>query len=108
MQQSLSRFQRTKGLQQYLRTQACYAGDAAGVTVNLGTGSATDGNSDTDTLSNFENITGSAYDDTLTGNSDDNVIEGGTGSDAIGGGSGTDTVSYQNAVFGVDVDLISG
>lgn len=71
---------------------ADYSTDGAGVTVNLTTGTATDGNTDDDTLRNFENVTGSAYADTLTGDSGSNVIDGGDGNDTIAGGSGGDTL----------------
>ncbi|WP_342654390.1 putative Ig domain-containing protein [Pseudomonas sp. F3-2] len=43
-----------------------------------------------DTLKNFENLTGSAYDDSLTGNSGANVLNGGAGNDTLVGGSGND------------------
>ena len=74
-----------------------------GVNVNLDTGVATgDG---TDTITDVENIIGSAYDDTLTGDGFDNVITGGAGNDMIDGGAGSDTASYQDAAVGVTVDL---
>lgn len=103
-----------------------YSGDSAGVTVNLMTGSATDGNSDTDTLSNIENVIGSAYADTLTGSTAANVLNGGAGNDNIDGGSGndtliggagndtltgntgTDTADYSAAAAGVTVNLSTG
>ncbi len=46
----------------------------------------------TDTLSNFENIIGSNYNDTLTGDAGNNVINGGSGNDTINGGDGADTL----------------
>ena len=65
-----------------------YASAASGVTVNLSTGSATgDG---TDTLSHFENVTGSSHDDTITGDSNVNTLSGGSGNDTITGGGGAD------------------
>ena len=94
-----------------------YANASGGVTVDLGAGTATgaDGN---DTLSNFENITGSGFDDTLTGDNGANtisggggndIISGGLGNDTLDGGSGTgDTVSYANAGGSVTVDLGAG
>ena len=82
-----------------------YALASRGVTVSLAnTGAQNTVGAGTDTLSNFENLTGSAYDDTLTGNSDSNTISGGAGDDlliaslggdVLAGGLGTDTVSYQ-------------
>ena len=45
-----------------------------------------------DTLSNFENIVGSKFNDTLTGTTGDNIIVGGGGDDDYyGGGGGDDT-----------------
>ena len=62
-----------------------------------------------DTLTSIENLTGSAFNDTLTGD-DDNVINGragndtlngGAGNDTLDGGTGTDTVSYADAASAV-------
>jgi Ca2+-binding RTX toxin-like protein len=53
----------------------------------------------TDRLSNFQNLTGSGYDDLLAGDVLDNIIDG---------GAGTDTVSYEFAASGVDIYLTWG
>ena len=45
-----------------------------------------------DTISNFENVVGSRFDDTLTGDDNDNDIKGGLGNDVIDGGMGSDTL----------------
>ncbi|WP_378949001.1 Hint domain-containing protein [Paracoccus sp. R86501] len=91
-----------------------YAGSAAGVTVNLGTNFASGGDAQGDTISNFENLTGSAQADTLTGSAGANVISGGAGNDTINGGAGadtldggagTDTLSYAELATGVTVNL---
>ncbi|WP_019864975.1 beta strand repeat-containing protein [Methylovulum miyakonense] len=60
-----------------------------GVTVSLAlaTSQAT-GGSGSDTISNFENLTGSNYSDVLTGNAGVNVITGGYGNDSLNGGTG--------------------
>ena len=92
------------------RDTASYAGDAAGVDANLFDGTATDGSGDTDSLSEIENIIGSAHEDTLVGDDQDNVLEGGAGDDRIDGGEGADTVSYAHvqddgSTTGVTVDL---
>ncbi|MDO9233516.1 MAG: hypothetical protein Q8N02_00535 [Methylotenera sp.] len=80
-----------------------------GVAVNASTGGA-----DNDTLSNFENITGSAFNDVLIGDAGNNVINsgdgddlliGGAGADTLIGGNGTDTVSYVNALSGISVTI---
>ena len=47
-----------------------------------------------DTLISIENLTGSAYDDTLIGASNDNYFIGGRGNDTIDGDGGIDTVDY--------------
>jgi Ca2+-binding RTX toxin-like protein len=72
---------------------------------------------DIDTISNFENITGGAGNDTLTGNAGVNILHGGDGNDLIQGGAGADilsggnnttagdTVSYAASATGVTVDL---
>jgi Ca2+-binding RTX toxin-like protein len=44
-------------------------------------------------LSNFENLFGSAFNDTLTGSSGANAINGGAGNDAIKGGGGADILT---------------
>ncbi|HEY6512970.1 MAG TPA: hypothetical protein VI032_13380 [Burkholderiaceae bacterium] len=69
-----------------------YAPAGAAVTVSLAvtTAQAT-GGAGTDTLSNFENLTGSAFADKLTGNSGNNRIDGGAGADTMTGGAGNDT-----------------
>jgi Ca2+-binding RTX toxin-like protein len=67
-----------------------YANAAAGVTVNLATTTAqATGGSGSDTISGFENLTGSGFADTLTGDTGVNVIDGGNGDDVIDGGDGT-------------------
>ncbi|HYJ30963.1 MAG TPA: calcium-binding protein, partial [Allosphingosinicella sp.] len=55
------------------------------------------GDAGTDTLVNFENVTGSPFDDTLVGTDGPNVIDGGAGADTMTGGDGND-------VYHVDVD----
>lgn len=63
-----------------------YDNAAAGVTVNLGTNSASGSQTGTDTLSGFEGIRGSDHADNLTGDGNANTIEGGVGNDTIDGG----------------------
>ena len=67
-----------------------------------------------DTLANFENITGSAGPDVLIGDGNDNVLsggpgadflQGGAGDDTLNGGPGTDTADYEDSAAGVNVDL---
>ncbi len=62
-----------------------------GVTVNLSVTTAQNTiRAGTDTLSGFENLTGSAFNDTLTGTSAANVLTGLGGNDALNGGAGGD------------------
>ena len=91
-----------------------YRHSHSSVTVDLHPSDATDGrkgHAAGDTLQNFENITGSGYDDILTGDgaSDHaNVIEGLAGADTLDGGGGTDTLSYAHSNAGVTINLERG
>ncbi len=83
---------------------ASYAGAASGVTVDLGLTTAQNtGGAGTDTLTNFENLLGSANTDHLTGDNNDNRIEGGLEADTIMGLGGKDTL-----LGGEGDDLIKG
>jgi len=72
-----------------------YAGAAGDVVVNLALGTAADGSGGKDTLTGFENILGSQFDDSLRGGGAANVIEGGIGRDVLNGGAGNDTFVYR-------------
>ena len=70
-----------------------YADAAGGVTVSLALDTAQNtGGAGTDTLTNFENLTGSTHDDTLTGDDNNNTISGLDGNDTLQGGGGDDTL----------------
>ena len=119
-----------------------YASSNAGVTIDLARGTddfegagpdentiktASGGHAAGDNIKfgSFENITGSAYGDTLTGDTGpnmlkggagsdtlkgidgDDILNGGPGSDTLDGGDNTDTVTYADATEGVTVDLSS-
>lgn len=71
---------------------AVYQFDSAGVVVDLGAGSATDGTGDTDTLVSIENVIGSEFDDTLSGDENNNNLTGRKGNDTLEGGLGDDTI----------------
>ncbi|WP_223589011.1 calcium-binding protein [Pseudomonas sp. A-R-19] len=83
---------------------ASYAYATAAVTVNLGltTAQAT-GGSGSDTLLNFENLTGSNYNDKLTGNALANTLTGGAGNDTLTGGAGNDLL-----IGGTGLDKLYG
>jgi microcystin-dependent protein len=78
----------------------------AGVTVSLLGGTATGMGSDT--ISGFERVIGSAFNDSLTGDAGDNVLIGGAGADALNGGGGNDLVDYSGSSAGVTVNLATG
>lgn len=88
-----------------------YASATAGVSVNLAlTGAQNTGGAGVDTIRNFENLTGSDYNDVLTGTSGDNRLSGGLGVDTMIGGAGNDRYSYtagdtiiENANEGTDL-----
>lgn len=95
---------------------ASYQNAGSAVTVSLASNTAT-GGANTDTLSGFENIYGSGYNDVLTGDAGNNsldgaggddILEGGLGDDTLNGNSGSDYASYANASNGVTVSLAIG
>ena len=97
---------------------ATYANRSASVIVSLAVAGAQDldgagGGTESDTLIAIENVTGSAFDDTLTGSGVANVLNGGAGNDTLNGGTGNivdtlnggdgdDTITY-TVGFGADV-----
>lgn len=85
---------------------ASYASVSAGVSVDLTiAGAQNTGGGGIDTLSSFENLTGSRFNDVLTGTAGANVINGGAGNDVMNGGDGIDTASYAGAASAVGVLL---
>jgi len=86
-----------------------YEGAAAGVTVNLMTGSATgEGN---DTLTSVEWVVGSGFDDTITGDDGDNLFFLLGGDDTLDGGGEAETgdfVFYEWSEAAVTVNLTAG
>jgi len=66
---------------------------AAGVTVSLALqGAAQATEQGLMTLTGFENLSGSTFDDNLTGDGNDNLLAGDTGNDMLSGGGGADTL----------------
>jgi Ca2+-binding RTX toxin-like protein len=91
-----------------------YAASGAAVIINLTTLFAGGGDAAGDTLSDIENVLGSAFQDTLTGSSAMNVLTGGAsddsiaglaGADALAGGAGIDLVDYGASDAGVAINL---
>lgn len=70
---------------------ADYSGATTAVTVRLDLGFASGGGG-ADTLTDVENVRGSAYDDVIFGSSEANVIYGGAGRDVILGLGGNDVI----------------
>ena len=68
-----------------------YSGASLGVVVDLNSSYQNTFYSN-DTLSNFENISGGAHNDTLRGNSGANILSGGLGDDYLHGRGGNDTL----------------
>jgi Ca2+-binding RTX toxin-like protein len=73
------------------------------------------GGSGSDSFVGIENLTGSAFNDSLIGNTAANILDGGAGTDAMTGGDGadtylvreaTDSVSETNAAAAGGVDLV--
>ena len=104
---------------------ASYAGSASRVDVRLSGTVVNYGDATGDTLTNIENLIGSAHNDilvgngqanTLTGNggndllwasSGDDLLTGGPGADRLVGGAGNDTASFAGSPEGVTVRLHS-
>ncbi|MFO0187232.1 MAG: hypothetical protein ACK55J_11455, partial [Alphaproteobacteria bacterium] len=97
---------------------ASYGEDTAGVTVNLGAGTASGSGSGTDSLSGILAVSGTRSDDSLVGNDQANWLDQyDTGNDTFAGRGGDDTfsasntgvwVSYSEAAGNVTADLTAG
>ncbi|MGO1074610.1 hypothetical protein [Inquilinus sp. CA228] len=105
---------------------ASYRDSAVAVNVNLATGLGAGGDATGDSLTNIENVLGSAGSDwlrgsaaanflsgadgvdTIEGNDGDDVLEGGGGGDVLKGGAGFDIAAYTEAATALDVNLTTG
>jgi Ca2+-binding RTX toxin-like protein len=75
-------------------TASYEVGASGGVKVSLAiTAAQNTVGAGTDTLFNFENLTGTGFNDTLTGNTAANTLNGLAGNDGLNGGAGIDTLS---------------
>lgn len=83
--------------------EVSFALESAGVSVDLGGNTATDGSGGTDNLYNIEDVTGSRFNDSIIGDSGNNALDGGAGDDEIYGDGGDDTIDG-----GAGNDLIDG
>tara|TARA_R110002096_G_scaffold416576_2_gene619305 strand:- start:122393 stop:130243 length:7851 start_codon:yes stop_codon:yes gene_type:complete len=91
------------------RDTLSYLWSNEGVNVNLSTNQASGGDAEGDTISNFEEVVGSNYDDTITGADfggglfENSRLYGGNGNDTITGGEGHDYIAG-----GSGDDIING
>ena len=82
------------------------SGTTTGVSIDLGeTGAQAITSYESDTLSGFEGVEGSAANDTLRGGDGDESLRGGLGDDRLTGGDGRDTADYSDATADLVVDL---
>jgi Ca2+-binding RTX toxin-like protein len=95
-----------------------YADSSDAVTVNLASGvggstaPAAGMGAGTDSLTEIENVVGSAFNDVLTGDAGNNAFTGGLGNDALTGDAGFDTLDggdgNDNLSGGLNGDLLTG
>ncbi|MGF6232314.1 Ca2+-binding RTX toxin-like protein [Inquilinus ginsengisoli] len=95
---------------------ADYSASAAGVTVDLISGTGLGGDAQGDTLFQIDDLVGSALADrlisgagtnALTGGAGDDALHGGTGADALDGGAGIDQADYRGSTAAVVIDLLA-
>lgn len=84
-----------------------YTGSSVAVTVNLTLSTASGGDAANDVISGFENVIGSALDDSLLGSTAGNTFIGGAGADSMDGDGGFDIADYSTSAAGVLVNLQS-
>jgi Ca2+-binding RTX toxin-like protein len=90
-----------------------YGSTIGGVTVDLNISIAQNtGGGGIDTLSGFENLSGSRYNDRLIGDGGVNIIRAGAGSDIVAGGAGNDQLFGEGGVDyldgGAGQDMLNG
>lgn len=105
---------------------ASYANSDTGVVIRLKEGTGEGGHAEGDIIVDIENVTGSAYNDSLVGDdknnylagrggndglwggAGDDTLDGGSGADRLFGGSGADWILYLRSDAGVTVNLSDG
>jgi Ca2+-binding RTX toxin-like protein len=102
----------------FIVNYASYRRAPEAVSIDLGQASGTegagrtllvdDGYGSTDTLVNINGLVGTRFDDALVGDAGRNFFRGMSGNDLIDGGAGIDTVSYNQSLEEVFVDLEGG
>jgi Ca2+-binding RTX toxin-like protein len=80
-----------------------YIGSSAGVVVNISKNTASGGHAQGDSISHFERVLGSNFNDTFSGTSGTNLLKGYTGADSLYGAGGNDVLDG-----GGGVDRIEG
>lgn len=84
---------------------ADYSASSAGISINLGTASASGGHAAGDTLISIENIIGSGHADVIVGDNNANILRGGAGGDTLNGAGGSDTADYSTSSGEVSINL---
>ncbi len=79
-----------------------YSNSDAAVMIDFENGVVSGGHAQGDQISNFENIVGSDFDDTLRGDDGNNRIDGGAGNDVLRGGGGADVFVLGSSEDGID------
>ncbi len=95
-----------------LHDVADYSGSVAAVTINITTNTASGGHATGDSLTQIEDLTGSAFGDTLIGNIGQNILRGGDGADTLGSSNNNDQIFGGNGndllLGGAGADIIDG
>ena len=73
--------------------------DTVGISIDL-TNNSLHYDHASQTVTNFENVIGTAYNDTITGSSSDNVLDALGGDNTIKGGGGDDTIVWSKTYYG--------
>ena len=85
-----------------------YEHSSAAVLINLGNGLALGGDAQGDSISNFQGVIGSSFNDAIFGSGLNDVIEGKGGADYLDGSGGVNTLVYATSSAGVLINLGNG